>query len=194
MNGDFISILLTNDIGQVREFTAIQFHFHTESEHTINGVYSDFEMHIVCKETDASRLKYKDDPRTHAVFGLMFKQSSTPNPIFNTINFAKQGQNMNVNMYDLFYKTLTTNGNLQFYNYKGSLTAGSCAEMINWVLVDHIFNIGTTQLNDFKAMFINNPKFTTAQGNHRILQNLNNRVIHVNYYSFMYIIERLSDN
>jgi carbonic anhydrase len=46
-------------------------------------------------------------------------------------------------MYDLLYNEMTSKGALNFFNYKGSLTAGDCAEMINWIVVDHVFNIGT---------------------------------------------------
>ncbi len=38
----------------VPQFTPINLHFHTPSEHTINGLHFDLEMHIVHKsQTDA---------------------------------------------------------------------------------------------------------------------------------------------
>ena len=37
----------SNFLGADNKFNAIQFHFHAESEHTINGKRFDFEMHVV---------------------------------------------------------------------------------------------------------------------------------------------------
>ena len=37
----------SNILGADNKFNAIQFHFHAESEHTINGKRFDFEMHVV---------------------------------------------------------------------------------------------------------------------------------------------------
>jgi len=44
------------------EFSAAQFHFHSPSEHTIDGVHMDMEMHIVHTKGDDA----------FAVLGFMF--------------------------------------------------------------------------------------------------------------------------
>lgn len=73
------STLDSNDVdGNNLQFTALQFHFHSPSEHTINGVHYDLETHIVHKLTDNST-----GGRYLAVLGLLFQVEdtlTTPNP------------------------------------------------------------------------------------------------------------------
>ena len=52
----------TNPYGVKTRFTVAQFHFHTSSEHTINGRSYSLEMHIV----------HTDGNGNYAVIGFMF--------------------------------------------------------------------------------------------------------------------------
>lgn len=55
--------------GQTYTFELLQFHFHTGSEHTINGVRYDLCMHMV-HATDA------EIARPYAVIGLLFEEGN----------------------------------------------------------------------------------------------------------------------
>lgn len=37
-----------------QKYTLLQFHFHTPSEHTVNGKHFDMEMHMVHKDKDGN--------------------------------------------------------------------------------------------------------------------------------------------
>ena len=54
------------ETGMESEFAFAQFHFHSPSEHTINGVHYDLEMHMVHTYLDGS---------LGAVIGIMFDRN-----------------------------------------------------------------------------------------------------------------------
>lgn len=59
------------------EFTAAQFHIHTPSEHTVNGIHYDLEMHIVhtlneLNKTSEMPKGWADSGIKYAVVGLLF--------------------------------------------------------------------------------------------------------------------------
>lgn len=80
-------------------FDAIEFHFHSPSEHTLNGKYYDLEMHLVHKRKNA-------DPKNniqYAVVGMFFSveeydRSITQNDnqtlknFFNDLRFDDLGE------------------------------------------------------------------------------------------------------
>jgi carbonic anhydrase len=55
--------------GQTYTFELLQFHFHTGSEHTINGVRYDLCMHMVHATTASI-------DRPYAVLGLLFEEGA----------------------------------------------------------------------------------------------------------------------
>ena len=58
----FVEVVDINDTAL--NYTALQFHFHSHSEHLINGSYFDLEMHIVHQNTD--------NEKADAVISVMF--------------------------------------------------------------------------------------------------------------------------
>lgn len=55
MDGEWLTMTVTKGDNYKRTYKAAQFHYHSKSEHTINGVRFDMEMHVVCVETDESK-------------------------------------------------------------------------------------------------------------------------------------------
>ena len=64
--GYFNSALAANVFKSNELFEAAQFHFHTESEHTIHGKRFDLEMHIV------HTAKTTKNKVTHSAMGMLF--------------------------------------------------------------------------------------------------------------------------
>lgn len=56
------SLTRTDNAGMAQVFNPKQFHFHTPSEHTVDGKYYEAEMHLVTQATDG----------TYSVVGLFF--------------------------------------------------------------------------------------------------------------------------
>ena len=87
--------------GQIRVYEGAQFHFHTKSDHTIDGKYYDAELHIVCAETSESRAQNSGDKRTHVALGFLFNKGAQ-NKFFKFIDYSKTG------------KTVSNNGEITF--------------------------------------------------------------------------------
>jgi carbonic anhydrase len=102
-----------------------QFHFHTPSEHRINGRGYDMELHLVHAAADG----------TLAVIGVLLKRGPTSEalaPIFaslpNELNVREELEH-SFNPADFLPKSR------EHYRYRGSLTTPACAEGVNWIVM-----------------------------------------------------------
>lgn len=139
-------------------FHLLQFHFHTPSEHTYAGKFSDVEMHLVHQSREG-RL---------AVIGVMFDVGSE-NPALTTVwehmpatPGPEQRLEQMVDASDLLPSDLTT------YRYNGSLTTPPCSENVLWVMMVAPLSLSQAQVAAFAAIF---------DHNNRPVQPLNGRVI-----------------
>lgn len=111
-----------------KEYKLVQFHYHTESEHTINGKHFPIEVHFVHKYSDTD----------YAVVGIMY-QEGEKNDLFTEYlsHFPlNEGEYVTDKMIEL-NKQLPSD--LSYYHYKGSLTTPPCSEVVSWyVLKSHL--------------------------------------------------------
>ena len=125
---------LTNADGDVSFFDPLQLHFHSPSEHTIDGRYFDVELHIVHK--------YKGtEGELGAVLGIFFDREvggDEPNDFIESLEFSRaQPEGLpisDVNLKD-FQTQLEHDG---YWSYDGSLTTPPCSEGIKWTLFSDV--------------------------------------------------------
>ncbi len=134
-----------------------QIHFHTPSEHTIDGKSFPMEAHLV--HSNGSNL---------AVVAVMFEvgeDNSVLNKLFR--NFPEEEGDKNELKSDVTgYEILPSNKD--YYKYSGSLTTPPCSEGVKWFVLKTPVELSQSQLDDFKeVMPVNN----------RPLQDLNSRTI-----------------
>lgn len=102
-----------------------QFHFHTPSEHTINGVSYPMEIHLVHENHETSAL---------AVISLLVQEGQENaflSQFFSTLPSEKEEHyvsDSSVNIQNL----LPTNPS--YYTYSGSLTTPPCSEVVTWLV------------------------------------------------------------
>ena len=138
-------------------YKLLQLHFHSLSENTINGEFSEMEMHLV----------HKSDAGEYVVIGVMMdngSENSAYAPIWEHMP-AEVGEvetisNVTVDADDLLPETKT------YYRFNGSLTTPPCTEGVNWFLMDTPVELSTEQINAFKLIYSNN---------YRPVQSLNDR-------------------
>ncbi|PHQ94334.1 MAG: carbonate dehydratase [Pseudoalteromonas sp.] len=138
------------------EYDLLQFHFHSPSEHTLNGKSFPLEVHFVHKAQDG----------TLAVVGVMFEEGA------ENAELAKIWKDMPKAANDVTTSDVTVNaGNLlpvdqTVIRYAGSLTTPPCSEGVKWHVMTSPIEVSKEQVEKF---------LSTVPANNRPLQPLNDR-------------------
>lgn len=143
-----------------RSYTFTQFHFHTESEHRLNGVSFPMELHMVHqKTTDAASLlvtgRWIVEGAENAALAGIFS------------NFPTDAAGYNLSGFDL--NALLPSG-LESYRYSGSLTTPDFTEPVEWIFLSTPLEMSAAQIQAFKTLF--------PSGNARDVQPLEGRTIY----------------
>ncbi len=140
------------------EYTLLQFHFHTPSEHTIDGNASAMELHLVHRNA-AGKL---------AVVGILIKEGAA-NPMISKVwqNIPTTGKTQIlkdsvINAVDLLPKSKS------YFSYTGSLTTPPCSEGVKWNLLVEPMTLSEVQINEYGNIY---------QVDARPIQSANGRVI-----------------
>ncbi len=160
---------------------------HGPSEHRIDGVQYDLEIHIVHELFDGPNWKnYKD---TLAVVGILFKEDSYSHPFIEKLRPMDFGMIDEINFYDLFETLDLSQPKVRgikkklsdkrekiliapefqtnpFFHYKGSLTNPPCGDVVNWIVHKEVLPIKKEHLEAFKNVWLTNlgfPNFRECQ-------------------------------
>jgi carbonic anhydrase len=151
----------------------LQFHFHEESEHTVNSSPYDMEFHMVHQLLSGEYL----------VVGR-FLESGSFNPLIDSI-FSNlpttTGSTFDIPSFDL---TGLLPSDLSSYRYTGSLTTPPFTEGVMWVVLAEPLQLSTAQIDQFRALF--------PGGNFREVQDLNGRIITTDVAGFSTVPEPMS--
>ncbi|CAG8793536.1 7099_t:CDS:2, partial [Dentiscutata erythropus] len=135
-------------------FKLLQFHFHTPSEHRIDGVHLDVEAHFVFKSQN-------DKISVVAIFfnvDLEGKENKFFKPILKNIPKPKEVINIrNIGLSKIFRDIK----NIQEpFTYNGSLTTPPCTEGVRWwINHKHIQSISSCQHNKLRNAIGFNSRF-----------------------------------
>lgn len=153
------TIQVTVDEGSVftfgdKSYSLKQFHFHTPSEHTLDGKNAPMEMHLVHQAAD----------ETLAVVGVLFQEGKTPNENFNKIiaNLPNaKGESKHIVDVNLELKVHLPKDNFA-YHYVGSLTTPPCSEGVQWLVLRDPVYLTAEQLQAFSSRIGPNNRPTQA--------------------------------
>jgi len=132
-----------------------QFHFHSPSEHTLDGQHYDLEAHMVhsCFGEECLTLP---DPHQNLVVAI-FMNIGEANPYLSTFwpNLATLAANSSSPEYidDLAnpYNTLVPPAPHDFYHYLGSTTTPSCVQGVEWFLMSTPATLSQEQLTSYRT-------------------------------------------
>ena len=151
-----------------------QFHFHTKSEHTIDGQFFDMEMHFVNKQ-------YTNGALVDAtVIGLLIKEGAENAQLKDIFAHlpagghdaaAGGGDQLSQIASDL---SELIPDNRKAYHYRGSLTTPGCNEIVNWFLLTTPIEMSAAQIAAFRDLF---KEGTVHYDTNRPVQPLNGRVV-----------------
>jgi carbonic anhydrase len=139
-----------------------QFHFHTPSEHTIDGQHAPMEMHMV----------HQSDDNSLAVVGILFQEGKEINKNFEKIiaNLpAAKGESKHITDVNLELQVHLPADNYA-YHYTGSLTTPPCSENVQWLVLRDPVYLTADQIHAFSSRI---------GPNNRPTQSLNDRQVKV---------------
>ncbi|MCZ6508260.1 MAG: carbonic anhydrase family protein [Acidobacteria bacterium] len=140
-----------------RRWDLTQFHFHSLSEHTIDGEHFPLEIHFVHRRTSYDL----------AVIAVMVEEGPRK-PAFNPLwNSLPADESVAARTVILNPRRLIP-GQLAYYTYRGSLTEPDCAEVVTWFVLRKPVPMSSEQIEAFRAIF---------ESNYRPVQPLNGRSV-----------------
>jgi carbonic anhydrase len=124
-------------------YTLLQFHFHTPSEHTIDGQAAAMELHLV----------HRNSQQELAVVGIML-QSGATNPQIERIwqQIPATGTATTINDTHINATSLLPSSTAHF-SYIGSLTTPPCSEGVKWQVLSTPITISPAQLDTFVRLY-----------------------------------------
>ncbi|MFQ5469839.1 MAG: carbonic anhydrase [Gammaproteobacteria bacterium] len=129
-----------------KTYELIQFHFHSPSEHKVQGKPSDMVVHLVHKSLDGEM----------AVVAVLFEKGQR-SPFIQKIwdNMPQLPGQKNIpdttiNASDLLPVSYA------YYTYTGSLTTPPCNENVKWIILKSRSELSVNQLFTFTSIFENN--------------------------------------
>ena len=156
-NGHTIEVELTEGENALMldgvPYHLLQFHFHTASEHRVQGRGYDMEMHLV----------HKNGAGELAVVGVFLKRgesSGALEPIFE--NMPPIGEELNVKheLEDSFNPSDFLPVDEANYRYMGSLTTPPCSEGVRWYVMLDPVSVSDEDMAQFAARISFNARNT----------------------------------
>ena len=141
------------------QWNLAQFHFHTPSEHLINGRASPMEMHLVFSDAADNLLVVGRD-----IEQGLFKNRALA-PLFSDLPQTTE-ETLHIEHFNL--NSLVPNY-LGSFRYSGSLTTPPFTEGVSWVELASPLYLSGSQIDAFKSLF--------PEGNSREVQDLNGRIV-----------------
>jgi carbonic anhydrase len=123
-----------------RSFELKQFHFHSPSEHTVNGQSYAMELHFV----------HVDENGALAVVGVMFKEGKEHPELKKLWSFMPENAGeSNAPPVGIEETNLMPPTN-DYYYYSGSLTTPPCSEGVVWIVLKNPVEASSEQIALFK--------------------------------------------
>jgi carbonic anhydrase len=133
------------DLGGTR-YELAQFHFHTPSEHQLDGKAWPLEAHFVHKTAEGKL----------AVVGLLVKtgaENVALKPLFANLPASEDAKNqLEVDPAALLPKKL------EYFTYEGSLTTPPCSEGVHWMVLERPITASDAQIRAFRKLFHHNAR------------------------------------
>ncbi|GAB4514200.1 MAG: carbonic anhydrase family protein [Anaerolineae bacterium] len=142
-------------------YNLLQFHFHHPSEHTVDGVAADMEIHFVHSDPNSGNLAVvgvmlmageEDNTAYAAVFDHLPAEEGEPDAMGNSVDVA----------------SLLPDARL-YTTYNGSLTTPPCSEVVRWLVIQEPVMLSAEQIEAFASIFEMNARPVQPLNGHDLL-------------------------
>ena len=141
-------------------YKLLQFHFHTPSEHTLNGQHYPMEVHLVHKNEATGNL---------AVIGVFFEEG-TENALLKKYldDLPEHHDEQYDDTADMFSAAGLLPSGTGYFTYPGSLTTPPCSEIVTWLVMQDHITASNDQIHAIEDL---------EHENNRPVQGLNGRTV-----------------
>jgi len=147
-----------------------QLHFHTPSEHLIDGVTFPLEMHMVNQVKQSK----PGEKTKYLVVSILFKMGHENKFLkeFMSVIPAEENKKVSlekgtVRLNDLFTGLAKHEAN-PYYHYQGSLTTPPFTETVDWFINKHVFEASADQILTLERMEGNNARHVQDRHDRKI--------------------------
>jgi carbonic anhydrase len=128
-------------------FDLLQFHFHIPSEHKINGIPYDLEMHLV----------HKNSQDNLAVVAVLFESGEAHKALAQVWERLPSAKGLKSDAFPLDISDLLPKAR-SYYRYRGSLTTPPCSEGVRWFVMAKPLSMSKGQIEHFDHLFTLNAR------------------------------------
>ena len=141
-------------------YRLLQFHFHSPSEHTLDGKSYPMELHLV----------HESKEKKLAVIAVFIEEGEKHKEIHEIFKWVpKKGTEIIVRKESLNPFALLPNSKKYFY-YQGSLTTPPCTEGVEWFVLKNPIQMSKEQLRIFRKLYHGNNRPIQKLGERKIVQ------------------------
>jgi len=142
------------------QYELLQFHFHSPSEHTINGEHAEIEIHFV----------FSDGEGHLAVVAVLLVEGEHDNVPYETLcNLEAVNTPGDESEYEILVDIPAhLPGSLAYWTYDGSLTTPPASEGVRWFILKEQVELSADQIATFRESY---------RHNSRPVQELNARLV-----------------
>ncbi len=127
---------------QHKQFALMQFHFHSPSEHTVDGRSYAMEMHFV----------HGDKAGALAVVGILVEEGEE-NPVLKKLrHFVPGHAGESSEPPEGIEETNLIPVSHDYFYYSGSLTTPPCSEGVSWMIMKNPIHASAEQIASFKTL------------------------------------------
>ncbi len=138
-------------------FELKQFHFHSPSEHTLDGQQFEMEVHLV----------HRSESGQIAVVGVFVTEGRANSALDELWNYLPTEKNKRSEYDSTFDATCLLPEDHNYVSYSGSLTTPPCTEGIQWFVLTTPIELSRNQISKFRQIL--------SSDNNRPIQNLYGR-------------------
>lgn len=135
-----------------------QFHFHSPSEHTIDGRHFEMEMHLV----------HRDRRRRIAVVAVLIREGVENEAVAPVWDYLPSTENKHLRYEDVIDAADFLPTERGYWHYDGSFTTPPCTESVAWYVLTSPIELSPSQIARFRKII---------DGNSRPIQPLNGRKV-----------------
>ena len=142
-----------------REYQLKQFHFHTPSEHQVDGITYPMEGHIV----NVIEPETPDEPPRYLVVSFLFRMGDEDpfiTSVLDQVPDEERGEELEPGQ--VYLAPNDRNPEYQYYHYRGSLTTPPYTETVEWLIVKEIQQASPEQIRRIHLLEGDNARHVQA--------------------------------